>query len=82
MQTLVCVRDEEYSWPMDTAEARRETEMIERRLASRPAEVHLRSAALLREVVPQLRTARQRELAEELACEFEQRALAQSRSER
>lgn len=65
---------------MDIEEVRRETEEIERRLASRPPEAHLRSAALLREVVPQLRAARQRELAEELACEFEQRALAQSRS--
>ncbi|HTZ86473.1 MAG TPA: hypothetical protein VMB05_07380 [Solirubrobacteraceae bacterium] len=66
---------------MDIAEVRRETEMIEPRLASRPAEVHLRSAALLREALPQLRMARQRELAEELACEFEQRARAQPRSE-
>lgn len=66
---------------MDITEVRRETEATERRLASRPAEAHLRSAALLREVVPKLETARQRELAEEMAQEFEQRALAQSRPE-
>lgn len=58
-----------------------EGEQHKRWLASLTPEANLRSAALLREVMPKLPTVRQRELAEEMAGEFEQRALAQPRSE-
>jgi hypothetical protein len=66
---------------MDVEEARREVEESKRKLASLAPEANRRNAALLREVMSKLATARQRELAEEMAGEFEQRALVQSRSE-
>ncbi|HUA73914.1 MAG TPA: hypothetical protein VL988_04080 [Solirubrobacteraceae bacterium] len=66
---------------MDIDAIRREVEECERELASATPETNLRSAALLREVMPKLTSVRQRELAEEIAKEFEQRAHAQSLSE-
>jgi hypothetical protein len=43
-------------------------------------ESSLRAAALLRDVEPRLRGDRQREVAEEMARRFEERAAARSRS--
>lgn len=63
---------------MDFEQLRYEAEASERRLALLPPAVSRRTASMLREVKPLLETARQRELAEEMAQEFEQRALAQS----
>ncbi len=45
----------------------------ERELAEATPEHNLRTAALLREVKPLLKSERQREIAEEMACSFEAR---------
>ena len=70
-----------YSWSMDIEEVRSAAHESERRLASlTPAEC-LQTAAMLREVtIPRLATARQREVAEEVARRFERRANAYSKS--
>jgi hypothetical protein len=81
LKTFVFGWGGEYSRSMDTEGNRRERERHQRWLASLTPEANLRSAALLREVMPKLPTARQRELAEGMAGEFEQRAFAQPRSE-
>ena len=65
---------------MDLEPLRRKAEEGERRLASATPAVNLRTASMLREVKPMLKTARAREIAEEMAQEFEQRAVAQSGS--
>jgi hypothetical protein len=62
---------------MDFEELKREAEEGERWRASLPLAVNLRTASMMREVKPLLKTARQRELAEEIASVFEQRAVAQ-----
>lgn len=66
---------------MDSAELRLAAGESERRLALLTPARNLRNAALLREVMPKLKTTRQRELAEEMAKGFEQRAFARSRPE-
>jgi hypothetical protein len=81
LKTVVFARDEEYARRVDIAELRREKQEHERWLASLTPEANLRSAALLREVMPKLATVRQRELAEEMAGKFEEGALAQPRFE-
>jgi hypothetical protein len=63
---------------MDIEEIRREKKEHERWLASLTPEANLRNAALLREVMPKLTGVRQRELAEEIAQEFEGRAYSVS----
>jgi ribosome recycling factor len=61
---------------MDIEEVRRAAEESRLRLASMTPAECLRTAAMLREVtMPRLTTTRQRELAEELAQDFEQRAV-------
>jgi hypothetical protein len=50
-----------------------------RRLASMTPESSIRAAALLRDVKPRLASDRQRNVAEEMACRFDERAAAHSR---
>lgn len=59
---------------------RRGAEESAERLASMAPETSMQAAALLRDVKPRLADDRQREVAEEMARRFEERAAARSRS--